>query len=108
MKNPFKTEKYSRGSGSKAGSQVEAIGVEQEAIPGLSDLYFPEEGTEEIAGSATGVTEDGASLRDIAEVLRESGVISQEQYGQIRRQQKQESGVDIERVIKEKFAVGST
>jgi type IV pilus assembly protein PilB len=66
---------------------------DDEEINGLSVLYSPEQEREQ--------QESAAHIRDVADVLSETGKISGEQLSELRRIQKERANCDICQVIKE-------
>ena len=56
--------------------------VEESSIPGLSDLYFPEEPGE-------------SKVRDIADILLDAKKITHEQYARLRQEQAKKPGSDV-------------
>ena len=67
---------------------------DDEEINGLSQLYSPEQEQEQEQESA-------AHIRDVADVLSETGKITGEQLSELRQIQKQKANCDIFQVIKE-------
>ncbi|MHC4323051.1 MAG: GspE/PulE family protein [Planctomycetota bacterium] len=65
---------------------------DDEEISGLSQLYSPEQEQEQ---------ESAAHIRDVADVLSETGKITGEQLSELRRMQQQRANCDICQVIKE-------
>jgi hypothetical protein len=79
---------------------------EQDYIPGLSDLYFPED--ECAPKQVDGEQEEQAQSqqdqneireKDVADILLELSRISHEQFGLIRQKQNENSSADIENII---------
>jgi type IV pilus assembly protein PilB len=92
MKLPFlfesKREQSEQGSDSEEhhnnNAAIEQLCPENQSIPGLSDLYVPEE-----AGEL-----DGPQVRDVTDVLLDTGKITRKQHAQLKRKLLSKPGSD--------------
>ena len=86
----FKVKEQRTGTNQISGHHLD--NGDDEEINGLSQLYSPEQEQQQ---------ESAAHIRDVADVLSETGKITGEQLSELRRIQKQKANCDICQVIKE-------
>ncbi len=101
MKLPFGLDKHKQSDrpddydGALTDINSTAVQTEPEEIPGLSNLYSPEQAVE-------------FHERDLADVLLEIGKINNDQLSFVRREQEANPGSDLERILQKNGLVDKT